>query len=173
LDITNAAPRLVSTSPPNFSVKFGKSLPIPLAGYFVDDDGDLLTIQATFSLSGGSSIAIPSGIFTQLSNEDLLVTSTSISDIGIYTITLIISDLEPKTLTSSFTVEVLNTAPRILSNPPHLSVIHGNTLPIPLSGYFTDDDGDPLTMSVTYSFKGGPSLTVPSVIITQPSDLLL
>jgi hypothetical protein len=28
-------------------------------------------------------------------------------------------------LTSSFTVEVLNTAPKILSDPPNLSVTHG------------------------------------------------
>lgn len=91
----------------------------------MDDDGDPLTIQATYSLSGGSSTAIPSGIFTQPSDDVLLVDSTSISDIGTYTINLIIADSEPKTLTSSFTVEVLNTAPKILSDPPNLSVAHG------------------------------------------------
>ena len=72
--------------------------------------------------------------------------STSIADTGLYTITLSISDPEPKTITSSFTVEVLNTAPRIVSSPPNLSIVHGKSLSVPLTEFFTDDDGDTLSL---------------------------
>jgi hypothetical protein len=89
-------------------------------------------------------------------------------DIGIYTIAIILSDAEPKTLTSSFTVEILNTPPKVVQSPPNISMIHGKTLTlsIPLTGYFVDDDGDLLTVEATYSLAGAPSLPIPGGIFT-------
>jgi hypothetical protein len=92
--------------------------------------------------------------------------SKSIADTGLYTITLSISDPEPKTITSSFTVEVLNTAPRIISSPPNLSMVHGKSLSIPLTGLFIDDDGDALTLSATYCLSGGTPATIPDGIFS-------
>ena len=51
LSITNAAPR-VATVPAAVSLVHGKSLSIPLISNFVDDDGDPITLIATYSLNG-------------------------------------------------------------------------------------------------------------------------
>ena len=87
-------------------------------------------------------------------------------DVGIYTIAIIVSDAEPKTLTSSFTVEILNKPPKVVQSPPNISMVHGKTLSIPLTGYFTDDDGDLLTVEATYSLAGAPSQPIPGGIFT-------
>jgi hypothetical protein len=50
------------------------------------------------------SLTIPSGIFTSPGTLQILVTSTSMIDTGTYTISLTISDPEPASITSSFTV---------------------------------------------------------------------
>jgi hypothetical protein len=76
--ITNAVPR-VATVPAAVSVVHGKSLSIPLASNFIDDDRDLIILTATYSLNGGAAVKIPSGIFTVPSAFTILVTSTSIT----------------------------------------------------------------------------------------------
>jgi hypothetical protein len=63
LSITNAAPR-VAAVPGDVSVPFGKSLSVPLSSYFIDDEGDQMTLTAKYSFNGGAEIAIPGGIFT-------------------------------------------------------------------------------------------------------------
>lgn len=78
LSITNAVPRVV-TVPAAVSLVHGKSKSIPLTSNFVDDDGDLLTMAATYSLNGGAAVSIPSGIFTVTSPFTIGVTSTSIT----------------------------------------------------------------------------------------------
>ena len=88
------------------------------------------------------------------------------SDIGIYTIDIKVSDAEPKTLTSSFIVEILNTPPKVVQSPPNISMAHGKTLSIPLTGYFADDDGDLLIVVATYSLPGAPTQPIPGGIFT-------
>ena len=70
----------------------GRSLNIPLASYFADDDEDIITMIATYKLSGGAAVTIPNGIFTMTSPFTIEVASTSITDTGVYTITLAVSD---------------------------------------------------------------------------------
>jgi len=53
------------------------------------------------------------------------ILSTSIADTGTYTITLKVSDPLPASVTASFTVTVTNAAPRAISAPPNVSVVHG------------------------------------------------
>jgi hypothetical protein len=38
-----------------------------------------------------------------------------------------------------------------------------------LSTYFIDDDGDPITLTATYSFNGGAATAIPGGIFTKPS----
>ena len=78
LSITNAVPRVASV-PAAVSLVHGKSLSIPLTSNFVDDDGDLISMAATYSLNGGAAVIIPSGIFTVPSPFTIGVTSTSIA----------------------------------------------------------------------------------------------
>ena len=57
-----------------------------------------------------------------------------------YKISLIVSDPLPASVTQSFTVTVTNAAPKILSTPPSLSLVHGKSISMPLSAYFIDDE---------------------------------
>jgi PKD repeat protein len=83
------------------------------------------------------------------------VTSTSIADTGVYTITLTVSDPLPASLTQTFKVTVTNAAPKVASSPLSHSLVHGTTLSMPLAEYFIDDDGDTMTMTATYTLNGG------------------
>ena len=123
LSITNAVPR-VATVPGDVSVVHGRSLSIPLTSNFVDDDGDPITMEASYSLNGGAAVTIPGGIFTVPSAFTILVTSTLIADTGVYTISLTISDTIDK-VTQTFKVDVTNAAPILLSAPPSASLVHG------------------------------------------------
>jgi PKD repeat protein len=89
--VTNASPRITS-SLPNPSIIHGKSISMPLAGYFFDDDRDTMTMTATYSLNGASHQPIPGGLFTTPSPFTIDATSAGHSDVGIYTISVIISD---------------------------------------------------------------------------------
>jgi hypothetical protein len=172
LSITNAIPR-VATVPGAVSLVHGSSLSIPLTSNFVDDDGDPLTMAATYSLSGGAAVTLPSGIFTVPSAFTIYVASTSIADTGVYTMSLTVSDPLPASVTQTFTVTVTNAAPRLLSAPPSPSIVHGNTISMPLSAYFVDDDADPLTMTATYSLNGGAAIAIPGGIFTVSSLLTI
>jgi hypothetical protein len=112
LSITNVAPKIVIV-PEAASLVHGNSLNISMTSNFADDDGDPITMIATYTLSGGAAVKIPSGIFTVPSDFTIGVKSTSIADTGVYTITLTVSDFlvisEPKT----FIVTVTNSAPKI------------------------------------------------------------
>ena len=82
-------------------------------------------MTATYSLNGGAAVKIPSGIFTVPSAFEIIVASTSISDTGVYTMSITVSDPLPASVTQIFKVDVTNTAPRLISAPPNLSLIHG------------------------------------------------
>ena len=91
LSITNAIPRVVTVPRTEYLVH-GRSLIIPLDSNFFDDDGDVITMKATYKLNGGAAVTIPNGIFTLPSPYKIGVTSTSIADTGVYTIRLTLSD---------------------------------------------------------------------------------
>ena len=63
VNVTNTAPR-IDSPPSNFSMVHGKSKSMPLDEYFKDDEGDTLTMTATYSLNGSSAQSIPGGLFT-------------------------------------------------------------------------------------------------------------
>ena len=99
--------------------------------------------------------------------------STSILDTGTYTISITVSDPQPSSVTTSFTLTVTNAAPSLVSAIPNYSVVHGQSISIPLSSYFTDTDGDVITMTATSSFNGGGAVAVPTGIITMPSSFTI
>jgi hypothetical protein len=139
----------------------------------VDDDGDPITVTATYSLNGGAAVKIPIGIFTVPSAFEIVVASTSISDTGVYTMSITVSDPLPASVTQIFKVDVTNTAPRLISAPPNLSLIHGKTIYMPLSAYFTDDDADAITMSASYSLNGGAAISIPGGIFALLNPLTI
>jgi hypothetical protein len=99
-------------------------------------------MAATYSLNGGANVAIPGGIFTVPSDFTLDVKSTSIANTGVYTITLTVKDPLPASVTQKFTLKITNAVPSVVSIPPNVSIIHGQSISIPLVSYFKDDDGD-------------------------------
>jgi len=62
--VTNAAPRVISPPLPNLSVAQGKFISMHFAASFIDDDGDTITMTATYSLNGVAGQKIPGGIFS-------------------------------------------------------------------------------------------------------------
>lgn len=151
LSVTNVAPKVVTVPADVSLVHKSSSISIPLAKNFADDDGDAITMKATYILNGGAAVTIPNGIFSITSAFTIGVTSTSITDTGEYTITLTVSDPLQASVTQTFNVIVTNAAPRVDNPPlPNHSVVHGKSISMPLTGRFIDDDGDAITMTATY-----------------------
>jgi hypothetical protein len=117
VSITNESPVQLS-QPPNLSLGHSKSLEILLLPHFTDNDGDVWSISATYSLNGGSEIGIPDGIFSWSAPGTLNVASDTMADVGLYTINLKVSDLKPEWIASSFTLDITNAAPRLVSASP-------------------------------------------------------
>lgn len=64
LDVTNASPHEAKTLVPVTAPQ--KMLTsMDLTSFFIDDDGDPMTLTATYSINGGAAMAIPGGIFTK------------------------------------------------------------------------------------------------------------
>ena len=63
LDVTNASPHEIST-PLAVTAPQNKVTSVDLSTYFKDDDGDQMTLTATYSFNGGAATPIPGGIFT-------------------------------------------------------------------------------------------------------------
>jgi hypothetical protein len=85
-------------------------------------------------------VNIPDGIFTVPSRLIIFVNSTSITDTGVYTISLTISDPLPASVTQTFKVNVTNFAPRIVNATPSQELVHGKSISMNLTDYFIDDD---------------------------------
>ena len=172
LSVTNVAPKVV-TVPDAVSLVHGKSLTIPLASNFADDDGDGMTMKATYKLNGGSAVTIPNGIFSVPSSFTIDVKSTSFADTGVYEITMIVSDDYPMSVTTSFTMSVTNVAPKVVTVPGDVSLVHGKSLTMPLASNFADDDGDAITMTCTYTKSGGAAVKIPNGIFSVPSPFTI
>jgi large repetitive protein len=173
LSVTNAAPKVV-TVPGDVSLVHGKSLSIPLASNFIENDGDPITMKATYMVNGGAAVTIPNGIFSVPSAFTIVVISTSILDTGVYTITLTVSDPLSASVTQTFKVTVTNAAPRVASPPLYsFSLVHGKSISMPLAGFFIDDEGDTMTMTATYSLNGGAAQPIPGGLFTLPSPLTI
>ena len=66
-----------------------------------------------------------------------------------------------------------NAEPRITNPPPSPSIVHGQSISMPLDGCFIDDDGDTIKMTATYKFNGGAATAIPGGIFTQPTAFQL
>jgi hypothetical protein len=132
LKISNTSPKLASTVPVDVDLVHKQSKSINLATYFADEEGDPLTMTATYSYNGGSAIKIPGGIFKMPTEFQIDVASESIADTGVYDITLTVSDILLASFTQSFKVIVTNAPPKIASTLPNPSIVHGKSISMPL-----------------------------------------
>jgi hypothetical protein len=63
-----------------------------LLRFFVDDDGNPLTMTATSSFAGGAALTLPAGILTLPTWSTVAIAPTQMAEIGIYLITVTVSD---------------------------------------------------------------------------------
>lgn len=68
-------------------------------------------MSATYALGTDSPAIIPGGIFTKPAAYDIEVSPTSITQIGIYKISLSVVNSQGLNVTTSFIVSITNTAP--------------------------------------------------------------
>jgi hypothetical protein len=141
---------------------------IPLGSYFTDDDGDVLILTATSSFNAGAATTLPAGIFTVPSSFNINVSSLGLADVGSYLISLTISDSQIS-ITSSFTLTITNAAPRLLATIADMTGYQNQNTLADMTASFVDDDGDPITMSATYTFNAGAVTTIPGGIFTVPT----
>jgi hypothetical protein len=92
------------------------------------------------------------------------------ADTGTYTISLSVSDNQPLTVTTSFTLTITNVAPRLVTTILDRTASQNINNLVDLTTFFVDDDLDPITMSATFSFNGGAATSLPSGIFTVPSS---
>jgi hypothetical protein len=162
----------VVTPPPNVPLVHGQFTSLSLGANFIDDDGDIITMTATYSFNGGPAASIPGGIFSVPSAFTIDATSVGLADVGSYLISLSISD-SLSTITSSFTLTITNASPRLVTTLLDVTAPQNQNTPIDLSTYFVDDDGDTITMTATYSFNGGAATAIPGGIFSVPSPFVV
>jgi len=76
-----------------------------------------MTLTATYSFNGGVAKAIPGGIFKKPSEFMIEANPTSITNVGTYTISLIVSD-SALSVSSSYAMTVGNNSPRLMGTIP-------------------------------------------------------
>ena len=74
-------------------------------------------MTATYTKNTGSALAIPGGIFTKPDEFQIDVNSDGLVDVGIYMISLLVSD-SLLNVTSSYTLNITNERPKLVSALP-------------------------------------------------------
>ena len=113
---------------------------INASSHFSDPDGDPISFSATSSNTGIAGVSVSASTVT-IESED---------DGGAATVTVTATDEYNDTVSTGFTVTVLNQAPRTQGSIGPVSLYKNNhTLDVNVSGKFTDPDGDALTYSAS------------------------
>ena len=133
---------------------------VSLSGMFDDTDGDALTVTAKSSAETVATVSVAS---------DYSSLTVSAKARGTATITVTANDGNGGTVDDTFTVTV-KAAPVVASPLTDVSMEEGGSQDIPLSGVFSDADGDALTLSAASSdeaivsaFEFGGTLTIVAV----------
>jgi hypothetical protein len=152
LSVTNTAPRFTS-SIPDVSVAVGSTDSINLSTYYTDDQGHSVILSLTQALSGGGAATDIPSLFFSLSGTTLSMSPQSGEAGNTYSVVVSISDGELAS-TDSFLVTVVkqsNSAPTFSSAPPPISMSYSAATPVvsTISNYFSDPNGDVLTMIAT------------------------
>ena len=91
MTVTNTPPRFTATLPDKM-LSVNSLGSYDLSSFFVDDDGNSLTMTATSSYAGGKVMSLPSGILTLPSWSTVAIAPTKMAEIGIYLITVTVTD---------------------------------------------------------------------------------
>jgi hypothetical protein len=91
VSVKNTPPRLTTTIP-NYQLSVNSIGSYDLSAFFVDDDGNALTMTAKCSFAGGSPFILPSGILTLPNFLTVAIAPTQMTEMGIYLISVTVSD---------------------------------------------------------------------------------
>jgi len=150
--VTNTPPRLTATLPDKI-LSVNSLGSYDLSSFFLDDDGNSLTMTATSSYEGGKTMSLPSGILTLPSWSTVAIAPTKMAEIGIYLITVTVTDSLAK-VSSSFKISVVNTPPYFVDTVPEDFTMRFNTSHILSIPKFHDNEGNAVTV-VLASVPGG------------------
>ena len=132
-------PVTVATIPPDVIFDDGSPVSLPMAGFFNDPDGDVLTYSAT-GLPIGLTIDAVTGIISGALDPSASQTSP-------YAITVTVDDGLSSTVSTGFTLDAVNTVP-VASPAQTVTIDDGSMLSIDANALFADADGDALTFSI-------------------------
>ena len=156
-DISGAnADPTVAISLRDVALKPGQDYNLVLSRVFADSDGDTLTITAE---SSAPSVAAVTGV-----NSFPSMSVRAVAE-GTATITVTADDGNCGTVSETFTVTVdaANKAPAVASSLGDVSGLEpGDTRQVPLSGVFSDADGDSLTVTARSSAASVATVSVAS-----------
>jgi hypothetical protein len=144
----------VKNTPPRLTAKLPEcqlslnSLGIyDLSAFFVDDDGNALTMTAASSFAGGKAMNLPSGILTLPNWSTVAMAPTQMTEIGLYLITVTVSDSLAK-VSSSFQISVSNTPPYFVSAVPEDFTMRFNNTYVFSIPVFKDNEGHAVEISL-------------------------
>ena len=116
-----------------------------LSVFFVDDDGNPLTMTATSSFAGGPTLTLPAGILTLPTWSTVAIAPTLMTEMGIYLISVSVTD-QLATVSSSFQISVVNTPPYFVSAVPADFTMRFNNTYVLSIPKFKDDEGHAVTV---------------------------
>ena len=151
--VPNRGPVAVGSIPAR-TVQVDSVITLDITPYFRDPDGDTLVYAASTS---DTTVARPV-------TTGATVTVSAVAR-GEATVTVTATDTEGLTATQSFAVTVPNRAPVVTNRFSARSIPRGETKTLILASFFTDPDGDSLTMAAVSS--------VPRVVATTIADGVL
>ena len=178
--VTNPNSPVAVGTIPDSTKKAGQSAyQVQLSGYFSDPDSTTLIYTATTSDSSIASVSLTTTT-SGLTITGAILSVTPLAE-GTATITATATDPQLLSATQFFTMTVrqANRAP-VGSTMPDIKKSSDLYIDIPLSGYFSDPDGDALSYSVStdaspalpISWRAGPTiLTVLSSTATQTATI--
>ena len=133
--VLNRAPT-VTTPIPEQTIAVGTPDTVDLALHLTDPDGDAL--EYTAETSSRTVVRV-----TLRGSRVILRAQRK----GTAQVSVTATDPDGLTAEHSFTVVVANQAPTVVRRFPELTIARDEVLTFPISGYFSDPDGDPLTYS--------------------------
>ena len=157
--VENRPPR-VTRAISAISLNKNRSTSINASSHFSDPDGDTITFSARTSNTGMVSVSVSGNS----------VTISSKNDGGDATVTVTATDALDDSVSTDFTVTVLNRSPRTRGSISGVSLYKkSHTLDVDVSGKFTDPDEDTLTYSATSSNTAVATASVSSDTVTITS----
>ena len=137
--VPNRAPEALGTIA-DLEVQAESVMPVDVAAYFADPDGDVLEYTVESSDTTRAEVTVAGSA----------VTVTGVAK-GTVTVTVTARDPEGLSAEQQFGVRVPNRAPRPVGTITDLEVQVDSAAVVGIAGYFTDPDGDPLAYSASSS----------------------